>query len=631
MSTLYLTILFPLIGFILLAVGRDKLSENVAAIIGVGSVGLSALFALIAGLAFTSSGQPFFVQHLWTWFNVGGFAPGITLYLDGLSLLMTGMITGVGFLIHIFASWYMRGEEGYARFFSYFNLFVASMLVLVLGDNLALLFLGWEGVGLCSYLLIGFYYSNPDNGWAAIKAFTVTRVGDVFLLIALFLLYQQFGTLNTHYIVENAATVMTQSSSLSIWTALMLFLGAAGKSAQIPLQTWLADAMAGPTPVSALIHAATMVTAGVYLTSRMHSVIEMAPAVMQFISITGAVTLLVAGFAALVQTDIKRILAYSTMSQLGYMFMAVGAEAYQAGLFHMLAHAFFKALLFLSSGAVILACHHEQNIFKMGGLRKKIPFVFWCFVIGGCAIASLPNVTVGYFSKDAILGAVYAQSVIANLPLYNTLYWVGVAGAFLTSIYTFRLIWVVFFGEEKTEAHAIHGVTYWGPLAILAFLSTGFGYFLQAPVLKLLSSANIPSFVIPESLEAAVSHAEHLASGIAIAGLIVGILLFVFAYAAVKSFAQSGLGSGLVHICRTAFGFDALYNIVFVKPYLFIARLLGRDPIDSMWLVLPALVKGGNKFTSSRQTGLVREYASSMSLGVVVLLMILIVIQVVGK
>ena len=395
MSTLYLTVLFPLIGFILLAAGRNKLSENVAAIIGVGSVGLSALFALIAGLAFTSSGQTVFVQHLWTWFSVGGFEPGISLHLDGLSLLMTGMITGVGFLIHIFASWYMRGEEDYARFFSYFNLFVASMLLLVLGDNLALLFLGWEGVGLCSYLLIGFYYSNPANGWAAIKAFTVTRVGDVFLLIALFLLYQQFGTLNTQYIVEHAATVMTQSSSLSIWTALMLFLGAAGKSAQIPLQTWLADAMAGPTPVSALIHAATMVTAGVYLCCRMFSVMEMAPEVMQFISITGAVTLLVAGFAALVQTDIKRILAYSTMSQLGYMFMAVGAEAYQAGLFHMLAHAFFKALLFLSSGAVILACHHEQNIFKMGGLRKKIPFVFWCFVIGGGALAALPIVING--------------------------------------------------------------------------------------------------------------------------------------------------------------------------------------------------------------------------------------------
>ena len=631
MSFLYLTVLFPLIGFVLLAAGRNKLPENVAAIIGVGAVGLSALVALIAGLDFVNNGKVTYVQHLWTWFNVGNLSPGISLHLDGLSLLMMGMVTGVGFLIHIFASWYMRGEEDFARFFSYFNLFVASMLLLVLGDNLALLFLGWEGVGLCSYLLIGYYYQNPANGFAAIKAFTVTRVGDVFLLIALFLIYQQFGTLNIAEVVAAAPTVMTQSSSLTIWTALMLFLGAAGKSAQIPLQTWLADAMAGPTPVSALIHAATMVTAGVYLCCRMYTVFEMAPEVMMFISITGAVTLLVAGFAALVQTDIKRILAYSTMSQLGYMFMAVGAEAYQAGLFHMLAHAFFKALLFLSSGAVILACHHEQNIFKMGGLRKKIPFVFWCFVIGGGALAALPIVTIGFFSKDAILGAVYAQSVIANLPLYNTLYWVGVAGAFLTSIYTFRLIWVVFFGEEKTEAHAIHGVTYWGPLAILAFLSTGFGYFLQAPVLKLLSSANIPSFVIPESLEAAVSHAEHLASGIAIAGLIIGILLFVFAYAAVKSFAQSGLGSGLVHICRTAFGFDALYNIVFVKPYLFIAKLLGRDPIDSMWLVLPALVKGGNKFTSSRQTGLVREYASSMSLGVVVLLMILIVIQVVGK
>ena len=631
MSTLFLTILFPLIGFILLSAGRNKLSENVAAIIGVGSVGLSAFFALIAGLAFSNSGETVYVQHLWTWFSVGDLEPGMSLHLDGLSLLMTGMVTGVGFLIHIFASWYMRGEEGYARFFSYFNLFVASMLLLVLGDNLVLLFLGWEGVGLCSYLLIGFYYSNPANGWAAIKAFTVTRVGDVFLLIALFLLYQQFGTLNTQYIVEHATTIMTQSSSLSIWTALMLFLGAAGKSAQIPLQTWLADAMAGPTPVSALIHAATMVTAGVYLCCRMFSVIEMAPEVMQFISITGAVTLLVAGFAALVQTDIKRILAYSTMSQLGYMFMAVGAEAYQAGLFHMLAHAFFKALLFLSSGAVILACHHEQNIFKMGGLRKKIPFVFWCFVIGGGALAALPIVTVGFFSKDAILGAVYAQSTIANLPLYHTLYWVGVFGAFLTSIYTFRLIWVVFFGEEKTHAHAIHGVTYWAPLAILATLSTGIGYFLQAPVANLLSAAKIPSFVVPEALEEAVVHAEHLASGVALVGLAVGIFLFAFAYGAVKSFAQTSLGAGLSHICRTAFGFDALYDLVFVKPYLFIAKILGRDPVDSMWLVLPAIVKAGNGFTSSRQTGSLREYASSMSIGVVVLLMILIVIQVVGK
>lgn len=629
MSYLYLTVLFPLIGFLLLAAGRDKLPETVAAIIGVGSVGLSALFALIAGMEFVNNGSVTHVQHLWTWFNVGGFAPAFSLHLDGLSLLMMGMITGVGFLIHIFASWYMRGEEGYARFFSYFNLFVTSMLLLVLGDNLALLFLGWEGVGLCSYLLIGFYYSNPANGWAAIKAFTVTRIGDVFLLIALFLLYQQFGTLNIQYIVENAATVMTQSSSLSIWTALMLFLGAAGKSAQIPLQTWLADAMAGPTPVSALIHAATMVTAGVYLTCRTYTVFEMAPEVLQFIAITGAVTLLVAGFAALVQTDIKRILAYSTMSQLGYMFMAVGAEAYQAGLFHMLTHAFFKALLFLSSGAVILAYHHEQNIFKMGGLFKRNKFLFACFAIGGGALAAIPFVTIGFFSKDAILGAVWAQG--QAIAVYNSLYWVGVAGAFLTSIYTFRLIWVVFFGEEKTHYHEIKGVTYWGPLAILAVLSTGLAYVLKAPVEAILNSAKIPAFVVPEALEAGVHTAEYTAVGIALAGLVVGIILFAFAYNAVKRFAQTSLGAGLANICRNALGFDALYNIVFVQPYLLIAKILGRDPIDGLWLVLPALVKGGNSFTSSRQTGSLREYASSMSFGVVVLLMILIVIQVVGK
>jgi len=566
MSFLYLTVLFPLIGFVLLAAGRNKLPENVAAIIGVGAVGLSALVALIAGLDFVNNGKVTYVQHLWTWFNVGNLSPGISLHLDGLSLLMMGMVTGVGFLIHIFASWYMRGEEDFARFFSYFNLFVASMLLLVLakqGDNLALLFLGWEGVGLCSYLLIGYYYQNPANGFAAIKAFTVTRVGDVFLLIALFLIYQQFGTLNIAEVVAAAPTVMTQSSSLTIWTALMLFLGAAGKSAQIPLQTWLADAMAGPTPVSALIHAATMVTAGVYLCCRMYTVFEMAPEVMMFISITGAVTLLVAGFAALVQTDIKRILAYSTMSQLGYMFMAVGAEAYQAGLFHMLTHAFFKALLFLSSGAVILAYHHEQNIFKMGGLFYKNKFLFACFAIGGGALAAIPFITVGFFSKDAILGAVWVQG--ESIAVYNSLYWVGVAGAFLTSIYTFRLIWVVFFGKENTPYHAIKGITFWGPLAILAVLSTFVGAALKAPVESILNAAKIPAFVIPEALEHGMHSAEWTAVGIALVGLVIGVVLFAFAYSAVKGFAKTSLGAGLANICRNALGFDALYDIVFCE------------------------------------------------------------------
>lgn len=627
MSYLYLTILFPLIGFILLAAGRDKLSENVAALIGVGSVGLSALVALFAGIEFVQADGTAYNQYLWTWFNVGDFSATFGLHLDGLSLLMMGMVTGVGFLIHIFASWYMRGEDGYARFFSYFNLFVASMLVLVLGDNLALLFLGWEGVGLCSYLLIGFYYSNPANGWAAIKAFTVTRVGDVFLLIALFLLYQQFGTLDTVYIVENAKTILTDSN-IAFWTALMLFLGAAGKSAQIPLQTWLADAMAGPTPVSALIHAATMVTAGVYLTCRTYTVFQMAPEILQFISIVGAVTLLVAGFAALVQTDIKRILAYSTMSQLGYMFMAVGAEAYQAGLFHMLTHAFFKALLFLSSGAVILAYHHEQNIFKMGGLFKRNKFLFACFAIGGGALAALPFITVGFFSKDAILWQVWAHGHTTGIETYGTLFWVGVAGAFLTSIYTFRLIWVVFFGEEKTHYHEIKGVSYWLPLAILAVLSTAVGAVLQTPVLNILTEANIPAFTMTADLEHYKHTIELYAVGIALTGLVLGIILFAFAYGSVKKLANTSFGAGVAHIWRSAFGFDALYDVVFVKPYLLIARILGRDPVDGLWLMIPTVVKGGHKFTSWRQTGSLREYASSIALGVVVLVIILIVKQV---
>jgi NADH-quinone oxidoreductase subunit L len=372
-----------------------------------------------------------------------------------------------------------------------------------------------------------------------------------------------------------------------------------------------------------------MVTAGVYLCCRMFTVFELAPEVMMFISITGAVTLLVAGFAALVQTDIKRILAYSTMSQLGYMFMAVGAEAYQAGLFHMLTHAFFKALLFLSSGAVILAFHHEQNIFKMGGLFYKNKFLFACFAIGGGALAAIPFITVGFFSKDAILGAVWVQG--QSVAVYNSLYWVGVAGAFLTSIYTFRLIWIVFFGKEKTPYHEIKGVTYWGPLAILAVLSTFVGALLKAPVEGLLNTAKIPAFNVPETLVHGMHSAEYTAVGIALAGLAIGVGLFAFAYAAVQNFARSSVGAGLANICRNALGFDALYDIIFVKPYLLIAKLLGRDPIDGLWLLLPALVKGGHSFTSSRQTGSLREYASSMALGVIVLLMILIVIQVVGK
>ncbi len=337
----------------------------------------------------------------------------------------------------------MRGDDGYARFFSYMNLFVASMLFLVLADDLLFLYFGWEGVGLCSYLLIGFWYKDPANGAAARKAFVVTRVGDTLMLLGLFLLYRQFDTLNIDTILDASAGVWAVGDPVATLACLLLLGGAVGKSAQLPLQTWLPDAMAGPTPVSALIHAATMVTAGVYLIARTHPLFALSPFALECVAVVGAVTLLLAGFTALMQTDIKRILAYSTMSQIGYMFLAEGVGAYDSAMFHLMTHAFFKALLFLSAGSVILALHHEQDIFKMGGLRRRLPFVFASMLVGTLALTAFPF-TAGYFSKDEILHHVYSSG-------HHGLWLAGLLGAFLTSLYSFRLIFIVFFGPERTS------------------------------------------------------------------------------------------------------------------------------------------------------------------------------------
>ena len=481
MNLLYLTILFPLLGSVLLAFSRGRWSENVSAIIGAGSVGLAALVAFYAGSEFlaqpvlANGGYEPYPQMLWTWMSVGNFTIPFSLSLDGLSLTMLGVVTGVGFLIHVYASWYMRGEEGYSRFFTYTNLFIASMVVLVLADNMMLMYLGWEGVGLCSYLLIGFYYTNPENGKAAMKAFFVTRIGDVFLAIGMFILYNELGTLNFSEMAQRATQLSPEGLSMLNWATLMLLGGAVGKSAQLPLQTWLADAMAGPTPVSALIHAATMVTAGVYLIARTHGLFLLTPDILHLVGVVGAVTLLFAGFAALVQTDIKRVLAYSTMSQIGYMFLALGVQAWDAAIFHLMTHAFFKALLFLSAGSVIIACHHEQNIFKMGGLRKQIPFVYIVMLIGGSALAALPLFTSGFYSKDAILWG-------AKVDGQTVLLWAGIIGALMTAIYTFRMIFIVFHGEAKIKAHKVKGITHTVPLAILAILATFVGAMIHQPL-----------------------------------------------------------------------------------------------------------------------------------------------------
>ena len=618
MSLLPLTFIFPLIGFLILAFMRDKITEQAATFVGVGSMGLSALCALVASYTYLTTYDPGTVVNipLWTWLQVGDFAPSFGLAFDGLALTMTGVITGVGFLIHMFASWYMKGESGFGRFFSYMNLFVASMLLLVLADNLFLLYLGWEGVGICSYLLIGFYFHDRANGKAAMKAFTVTRVGDVFLAFGLFLLFREFGTLNIQDIITQAPQMFEVNNPTLILATMMLVGGAMGKSAQLPLHTWLADAMAGPTPVSALIHAATMVTAGVYLIARMHPLFELTPGILLYwVGGVGALTLVVAGFCALAQTDIKRILAYSTMSQIGYMFLALGVGAWQGAVFHLMTHAFFKALLFLSSGAVILSVHHEQNIFKMGGLRHKIPLVFWCFIIGGGALAAIPWVTVGFYSKEAILWETYATG-------HQYLFYMGVFGAFLTALYTFRMIWFTFFGEEKTHAHKLKGITYWLPLSILLVLSTAVGALIVPPL----------NGVLPESVGhlmelSGEAHGKHTAELIAMAAMATGLVLAFLLYVLNKgrmltSFKQSSLGGALYHWCYHGLGFDALYDLVFVKPFLFIGNLVKSDPIDKTWNVLPMIVSAGNKMLSATQTGSLRGYAASFGLGVAVLLVL---------
>ncbi|HEY1163713.1 MAG TPA: NADH-quinone oxidoreductase subunit L, partial [Chitinophaga sp.] len=400
---LWLIPALPFFSALMLILGWRVFTRAAVSIIGCGSIGVSALLTIVLGIEFMQSGQTSAVQHLWEWMQAGTFSAGADLRLDALSLCFVFVITFVGFLIHVYSTGYMAEDADYGRFFACMNLFVGAMLVLVLADNLLLLYFGWEGVGLCSYLLIGFWYKDPANGYAARKAFVVTRVGDTAMAIALFMLFQFTGSLQIQGILDKAPTLWTVGNTTVVWIAFLLLGGAVGKSAQLPLQTWLPDAMAGPTPVSALIHAATMVTAGVYLIARMHTLFELAPAAQTGVAIVGAITLLLAGCSALVQRDIKRVLAYSTISQIGYMFLALGVGAWSAAIFHFVTHAFFKALLFMGAGAVIVAMHHEQDMMKMGGLRKQLPAVYWVFLVGSASLAALPFITSGFYSKDQIV------------------------------------------------------------------------------------------------------------------------------------------------------------------------------------------------------------------------------------
>lgn len=609
---LWLVPTIPLVGAILLFCTEGRLPKLAVALIGAGSVGLAALCALYVGLNVVGEGDWQYVEVLWTWMAVGDFNPSITLYLDGLSLVMTGVITGVGFLIHLYATGYMWEEGGYSRFFAYMNLFVFSMLMLVLGDNLLTLFLGWEGVGLCSYLLIGFFHTEPENGYAARKAFVVTRVGDTLMALGLFLLFRELGTLEIQAALESATVAWPEGSTINTAICLLLLGGAVGKSAQVPLQTWLPDAMAGPTPVSALIHAATMVTAGVYLIARMQDMFLLPGPAMLWVAFVGLVTLFIASFTALVQTDIKRILAFSTMSQIGYMFLALGVGAWSAGIFHLMTHAFFKALLFLASGSVILALHHEQDIFKMGGLWKKLPIPFASMLIGSFALVALPG-TSGFFSKDAILLTAYSEAS------YGTLFWVGAAiAAFMTSLYTTRMMLITFFGETKTEPHDHSKINMWGPLLVLCALSIGGGWLGFMVLDAYMNDGGVP-------LAAHFDVLGMLTMGVPLLGIVLGLLIWGNQSIKVDSLANSAFGRNLSAFFFGGWGFDWVYDRTLVNPFVRLAQVNKADFVDLMFTAIASLTTAIHNLVTKTQTGQLRWYAANMVAGLLLIVLIVIV------
>jgi NADH-quinone oxidoreductase subunit L len=619
---LWLIPFLPLIGFILLTVVGSQLSKKMIAIIGVGSVGLSALLALGTGIEFLQSPPPgnAYTQVLWTWIRIASFIPQIAFYLDPLSVVMMLVVTWVSFLIHLYCVEFMADDEGYQRFFAYMNLFVASMLILVLADGLLFLYLGWEGVGLCSYLLIGFWYQDPINGYAARKAFVITRVGDTAMAIGLLLLFTSLGTLNIQLLMERASQEWTIGSSLAVATAGLLLGGALGKSAQLPLQTWLPDAMAGPTPVSALIHAATMVTAGVYLIARTYILFALAPAVLSAVAIIGALTLLLAASSALAQTDIKRILAYSTISQIGYMFLALGVGAWSAAIFHLMIHAFFKALLFLTAGVIILSLHHEHNIFKMGGLRKDLPIAFWSFLIGGASLAALPVITAGFFSKDLILWQAWAS------PLGNFWLWAaGLLGGLLTAIYIFRAWFVVFYGLPGTTVGKKPGYLMIIPLVVLSVLSL-IGGWVELPLTlggfpffsEFLRPSLPPIGQITFSPPELAAELELVLEIIAAAAAILGIYLAYLLSLRPSTQPEAPVLMIVQRFWHAGWGFDWLYDRILVRPLLWFTRINRSDFIDSFYQGIIRLAQYCHRGLSQTQTGQVRWYAGGVAIGTII-------------
>jgi NADH-quinone oxidoreductase subunit L len=636
-ATLWLIPVVPLLGAAINGISGKRLSKKVIGIIAAGSIGISFLISLrlfISMLGVSESELPI-LRNYFTWIQAGQFQAQFGLMLDHLSGLMILIVTGVGFLIHVYSIGYMSHEDGYYRYFSYLNLFVFFMLTLVLANNFLLMFVGWEGVGLCSYLLIGFWFTRKSATDAGKKAFIVNRVGDFGFILAIMLIYWTFERVDfqgvflqlqnaTLFPIEPLGTVGTLTT-----ICLLLFVGAAGKSAQFPLYVWLPDAMEGPTPVSALIHAATMVTAGVYMVARSAVLFDHAPGALLVIAFVGLLTALFAASIGLVQTDIKKVLAYSTISQLGYMFLACGAGAYAAGIFHLMTHAFFKALLFLAAGSVIHGMGGLQDIRKMGGLRREMPWTYRTFLFGTLAIAGIPGLA-GFFSKDAVLWAAW------NFADYGKLLWAfGVLTAGFTSFYMFRLVILTFHGSPRYTHDDVAHVhesppSMLVPLVILAIFSIIAGY---VGVPRILGGDNhIQQFLTPSAHEAeseslGTSTIEAILMATSTAAALAGLAFAYLFYVAKPALPQKMAAKfhALYSIVANRYYVDELYNMVIVWPIVTISREFLWKVVDSVMIDgavngIGHVVRGVGGGLRHMQSGYVRTYAAWILFGGVLIM-----------
>ena len=617
----YLVPLFPLIGFVLNGLLRNYLPKSLSGVIGSGAILVSFIISIVLFIEVRNG--VIFNEELFTFIKAGKLSVPFAFQVDQLSSIFLLIITGVGFLIHVYSTAYMHGETSvhFARYFSYLNLFVFSMLLLVMGSNFVIMFIGWEGVGLCSYLLIGYWFKNDSYNNAAKKAFIMNRIGDFGFLIAIFWMIMVFGSANFNDVFTRAAGMPVGAAAITGIT-LLLFLGATGKSAQIPLYTWLPDAMAGPTPVSALIHAATMVTAGIYMIARSNVLYTLAPISQTVVAITGLLTAILAATIALKQNDIKKVLAYSTVSQLGYMFIGLGVGAYTGAVFHVMTHAFFKALLFLGAGSVIHAMHHEQDIRYMGGLKRHLPITHLTFLVGCIAIAGIPPLS-GFFSKDEILAAAWSA---------NKAYWiVGVIGAFMTAWYMFRLYATTFLGrfrgtqEQHDHLHESPAAMTI-PLIVLALLSIVGGW-VGIPEIFFPNGHALEHFLAPVFAKSnelrEIHHIDHSTEWMLMAVSVGGALLAaIIAWSRYSRKPEIEEPRAFGRILHNKWYVDELYDKVIVRPVFAIGRFFSvqieKNIID--WIVNGSgrLVQYGGRQMRWMQSGQVGSYVLLMVLGMLV-------------